>query len=106
MIHLSSNRFYADCTVNTKSKIKRSRTNRQHLYITFGCIYINFFSEKTGFKILEKINTVRFLITYHFTYLLKPFVKATLIRSVFFIFQMCGQSFLSNFIYEFGKYLL
>src|SRR5258705_12560449 len=90
MIYLGANCFYSDSAMNAESKIKCRRTNGQHFYVPFRCVYINFFSKKTGFEILEKINTVCLLVAYHLPYLLKPFVKATLIRCVFFIFPMCG----------------
>ena len=56
MIHFCANTFYTNRTVNSKSKIKCCRTNRQHLYITFWRIHINFFGKKTGFEILQEIN--------------------------------------------------
>ena len=65
MIHFCTNTFDSNGTMNSKCKVKRSGADRQHFYITFWRIHINFFCKETGFKILQKINaeSVSWLLT-------------------------------------------
>ena len=101
MIHFCANRFGANGTVNGKCKIQCRRTHRQHFYISLWRININFIGKKTGFKILKKVNTVRFLAAHYFSYLLKPFIKSVFFYFSFFIFPVSSQSFFSNLIHSF-----
>src|SRR6267154_1253659 len=102
MIHFCPNCFDTDGTMDSKCKVQGGRTDRQHFYVALWSVHIYFFCEKACFKILEKVDTIGFLATDHFPYLLKPFFKAALIRCFFLVFPVSRQSFFGNLIHTLG----
>src|SRR5687767_14061146 len=91
VVDLGANALYANSAMYGKGEIERGRTYRQHLYITFGCVYINFFRQETCFKVLQEIHAICLLVAQHFSDLLKPLDKAAFIAGAFFIFIMRSQ---------------
>ncbi len=102
VIHFGANGFYSDGTMDGKSKIQRCGSDGQHFYIALGRIDINFFCQETGFKILQEIDRICFLIGDHFPDLLEPFVKPAFVGGSFFVFPVSGQSFFRDLIHPAG----
>src|SRR5688572_27308048 len=101
VVYFGTNRFYANGTVYGKSKIECSRTHGQHFYITLWCVHIDFFGEKTGFEILQEVDTVCLLAGDHFADLLKPFIEAAFIGRSFFIFPVSSETFFRDLVHPF-----
>ena len=100
MINLRSDTFISDIGMQGISKVKRCGSLRKCLDISFRSKYKYFGSEQIQFDRIQEVEGIRVRTFQDFSNCLKPFIEfGIFFYAVFFIFPVCGKSFLSNIVH-------